>query len=169
MACSSKKGKSVHRIQHQPKKPVLTGAIRWLNNGREKDISLLCNKRQRYCDWTFTPCSLQCTGAIWQGRGMMFRLLCSLLRCGYANYFTDKHELSKKCKIEYSVARAREQRFIIPITSEYKNFKWICLQQLRLECPHHLLVYWLLKLHSQTDKISFIGPCHLPKILGKTL
>ena len=23
------------------------------------------------------------------------------------------------------------------------------------------------KLHSQTDKISFIGPCHLPKIFGQ--
>ena len=28
-------------------------------------------------------------------------------------------------------------------------------------------MYYLLKLHSQTDKISLVGPCHLPKILGQ--
>ena len=35
------------------------------------------------------------------------------------------------------------------------------------ECFHHILVYEILKLNSQTDKISFTCPCHLPKIFGK--
>ena len=32
---------------------------------------------------------------------------------------------------------------------------------------HHLLMYYLPKLHSQTSKISFVIPCHLPQILGQ--
>ena len=39
----------------------------------------------------------------------------------------------------------------------------ILLQQLRFECPHHLLVHQLLKLYLQTGRIPFVGPRHFSK------
>ena len=38
---------------------------------------------------------------------------------------------------------------------------------IRFECAHNLLVYWLLEVHSPTDRISFIGLHHFPKVLGQ--
>ena len=58
-----------------------------------------------------------------------------------------------------------EQCFSVPDTSVCKKVKQIWFYQWRFLCLHHLLVYYLLKLHLQSDKISFIGPHHFPKNL----
>ena len=50
---------------------------------------------------------------------------------------------------------------------ECKMFKGIWLQQSKFKSPRHLLIYLLLKLHSQTDKISLVGACHLPKFRSR--
>ena len=41
------------------------------------------------------------------------------------------------------------------------------LQQVDLECLHHFWVSPPLNLHSWNDKVPFLGPHHLPKILGQ--
>ena len=54
--------------------------------------------------------------------------------------------------------------FCIPATSECKKFKKI----IWFECRHHLMVSPPLNQHSYYNKVSFIGPRHLPKFWGKS-
>ena len=62
-------------------------------------------------------------------------------------------------------ASAYAQRFCGPAACECKKFKQILLHMVGFECPHHLMVFPPLNLHSQNDKVPFEGNSHLPKIL----
>ena len=66
-----------------------------------------------------------------------------------------------------SGASASTQSFCVPAACEFKKFKLTLLHKVGLECPHHLMVFSPLNLHSYIDKVLFVGSCHLPKFWGK--
>ena len=70
--------------------------------------------------------------------------------------------------VSLGASRCKGKCFSVPATAECKKFKWIWLQQVGFECPHHLQMS-LLNLHSLNKKVPFIhvGPCNLPKFWVK--